>query len=235
MTREPPPFQRRDFLFSAFAAALLPRQLLAAPSAESVAKQRLSNRLELWSTFSQNNQTLVARYHSIRTSSLLESPLEVDGQLFFIAPRLLVLRDAGFTGSITRVEGSRVRVTSTQGAAASPTPEDQPEPELSNLPGLRWCADRLLRIFAPGPSESLIADARHEIPRGRSPRLILRPERDDLARLELRDLTLQLDPVGGAPVRIDIAQAQGDRHRLNLGDHRQGLPAQEVRELIARG
>ena len=216
-------------LLSATAAA-------APPSRETIAKRRLQNRLELWATFSQQSQTLVARYHSKRWSSLLEEPLEVDGQLFFIAPHTLVLRDSGFSGSVTRIIGTRTSVVSTQRSGRPSDPgETKPSPDLRRLPGLRWCSDRLLRVFAPGAGEGLIADARHEVPRGRSPRLIVRPRLADLARLEIRDLTLQLDPVGGAPLRIDIAQTRGDRHRLQLGDHRQGLSPNEVEELIARG
>lgn len=215
---------------------LLSGSASAAPSAEAIAKRRLQNRLELWAAFSQQSQTLIARYHSTRWSSLLEEPLEADGQLFFIAPHTLVLRDSGFSGSVTRIVGIHTTIVSTQ-SSGTPTAPGEPTsgPDLRLLPGLRWCSDRLLRVFAPGTGKGLIADARHEVPRGRSARFILRPELGDLARLEIRDLTLKLDPVGGAPLRIDIAQTQGDRHRLELGDHRQGLSPNEVEELIARG
>lgn len=227
---------RRDLLagLSLAGLALTPLDVLAGPGKKSVDQRRLANRLELWSTFSQRNQTLVARYHSTRWSSLLESPLEVDGQLLFIAPDLLVLRDSGFSGAVTRIEGSKVSVRSTQSGASDTSGERSVDTGSEPFPGLAWCADRMLRIFAPGPSDELITDARHEVPRGRTPRLTLRPPREHLARLEIRDLTVSFDPVGGAPLRIEIAQSQGDRHRLDFADHRQGLGEDEVRRLIER-
>ena len=211
------------------------RLAAAAPSKASVEQRRLANRLELWATFSQRNQSLVARYHSTRWSSLLESPLEVDGQLLFLAPDLLVLRDAGFSGSVTRIDGSRVSVRSTQSGSDDASRQRRIDTTGRSHPGLAWAADRLLRLFAPGPSDRVIEDARHEVPRGRTPRLTLRPPREHLGRLEVRDLTVSFDPVGGAPLRIEIAQSQGDRHRLDFADHRQGMSEDEVRRLIERG
>ena len=96
-------------------------------------------------------------------------------------------------------------------------------------PGLQWLARRLHILFAPARAgEGLIDGVRSEVPKGRTLRLTLMPRRDDPARLELRSLTITFDPVGGAPLRLEIAHAQGDQHRLDLSDHRQKVRGDEL-------
>ena len=217
-------FNRRDWLthLALASVSFAARPTLAAPDKKSVEQRRLANRLELWSTFSQRNQSLVARYHSTRWSSLLESPLEVDGQLLFLAPDLLVLRDAGFSGAETRIEGSTVSVRSTQSGSSDASGERRVDTSSDAYPGLSWCAERMLKIFAPGPSDALIAGARHEVPRGRTPRLTLRPPREHLSRLAVRRrgsyVVVDLDDVIFFETRDELVWAvtADDRFSLDL-------------------
>lgn len=214
------------FLGGAAVASLAPRLAAAGPS--GVQAQRLRNRLELWQTYARNSDTLIARYHVTRWSSLLREPLVNDGTLACRAGEALVLKDDGFSGARTDID----RATASYGPVAS---EDPPR-RLARAanPSADWLAERWLRIFSKGSGDALIEDARVEVPKGRTPRLELRPLLEHPARMDLRGLTLTLDPVGGAVVRLEIAEAQGDRIRFDFADHRQGVPERELDSLLAR-
>ena len=67
-------------------------------------------------------------------------------------------------------------------------------------------------------------------PSGQTPRLVLMPLRDSAARAVIRSVTLTLDQVSGAVVRLEIAESDGSSFVLGLSDHRQAVEA----ELLAR-
>jgi hypothetical protein len=182
------------------------------------AARKLANRLELWSNYARKSQNLVARYTSTRKSPLLVAELVESGMLAFVAPALLVLRDDGVTGSTTRIEPAGIAITPND-----PSLPRRPLPPRSDAPALRWLADHLLACFAPGDGSSLTVDARTEIPSGRTPRLNLMPPRDSVARTLIRSMTLTLDQVGGAVVRVEIAESDGSSFVLQLSDHRQNV------------
>ncbi len=197
----------------------------APPTASDLEQRRLAARLELWASFARKSSNLLARYTSTRTSPLLREPLIGGGSLAFVAPDLLVLRDDSATGSTTRIDGAKL--------AIEPNDPSLPRRELpprSESPALRWLADHLVASFAPGDGSALTADARVEIPRGRTPRLTLLPPRDSAARAVIRSLTLTLDQVGGAVVKLEIAESDGSTFVLGIADHRQGVEP----ELLAR-
>ena len=208
-----------------------------APAADPDAR-RLANRLELWGTFARkSSQNLLARYTSTRTSPLLAEELVGSGALAFVAPGTLVLRDDSATGSTTRIEPSEVAHVPGDpvGREIAIVPNDpslprRAMPPPSRAPALRWLADHLVACFAPGDGAALTADARVEVPRGRSPRLSLMPPRDSPARAMIRSVTLTLDQVGGAVLRVEIAESDGGSFVLAIADHRQNVAA----DLLAR-
>jgi len=198
----------------------------AAPPAEPPPVDRkLAARLELWATFARKSSNLMARYTSSRTSPLLREPLVGSGALAFVAPQTLVLRDDSATGSTTRIEPGRVAIEPND-----PSLPRRPLPKRSESPALRWLADHLLAGFAPGDGAALTADARVEVPSGRTPRLTLMPPRDSAARAIIRSVTLTLDQVGGAVVRVEIAESDGGSFVLGIADHRQAVEP----ELLSR-
>lgn len=197
---------------------------LAAPP-EDREQRRLAARLELWAAFARKSSNLLARYTSSRSSPLLHEPLGAAGTLAFVAPATLVLRDDAATGSTTRIEPGRVAIEPND-----PSLPRRPMPHRSESPALRWLADHLVASFAPGDGSALVADARVEVPSGRTPRLILMPPRDSAARALIRSVTLTFEQVGGAVVRMEIAESDGGSFVLGLADHRQAVDA----ELIAR-
>lgn len=190
---------------------------LAAPPVDR-SQRKLDNRLELWATFARKSSNLLVRYGSIRTSPLLREELIASGSLAFVAPGTLVLRDDGVTGSTTRIEPGRVAIVPND-----PSLPRRAMPSRNESPTLRWLADHLLASFAPGDGSALTADARVEVPSGRMPRLSLMPPRDSAARGLIRSVTLTLDQVGGAVVRVEIAESDGGTFTLRLSDHRQGV------------
>jgi hypothetical protein len=210
------------------ASALAGAWVFAAPPLDEREQRRLSARLELWATFARRSTNLLARYTSTRTSPLLHEPLVGSGSLAFVAPATLVLRDDGVTGSTTRIAPGR------EGRLAiepnDPSLPRRAMPQRSESPALRWLADHLVACFAPGDGSALTADARIEVPSGRTPRLVLMPPRDSAARALIRSVTLTLDQVGGAVVRIHIAESDGGSFELAIADHRQAVDA----DLIAR-
>jgi hypothetical protein len=191
----------------------------AAPAVDRE-QRRIANRLELWATFARKSSNLLARYTSTRTSPLLREELVESGSLAFVAPATLVLRDDGVTGSTTRIEPERIAILPND-----PSLPRRPLPRRSDAPALRWLADHLLACFAPGDGSALTANARVEVPRGRTPRLSLMPPRDSVARTLIRSMTLTLDQVGGAVLRIEVAESDGSSFVLKISDHRQAVEA----------
>lgn len=190
---------------------------LAAP-AESGAQRKLENRLELWAAFARKSSNLLARYASTRSSPLLREELGAAGSLAFVAPGILVLRDDGATGSTTRIGPRELAIVPND-----PSLPRRALPPRTESPALRWVADRLVASFAPGDGSALTADARIEVVAGRTPRLSLMPPRESAARTLIRSVTLTLDPVGGAVVRVEIAESDGGTFSLRLSDHRQNV------------
>lgn len=224
---------RRVLLVSGVAAlgALAAGTLAAAPAADRDAR-RLANRLELWGVYARKSSNLLARYTSTRTSPLLAEELVGSGALAFVAPGTLVLRDDSATGSTTRIEPGDA-AASGPGISIVPNDPSLPRralPPVSQAPALRWLADHLVACFAPGDGAALTADARVEVPRSRSPRISLMPPRDSAARALIRSVTLTLDQVGGAVLRVEIAESDGGSFVLGIADHRQNV---EV-DLLAR-
>ena len=190
-------------------------------AAPAVSERRLSNRLELWSTFARNSSNLLARYTSTRTSPLLREALVGSGELAFIAPASLVMRDDDPTGSRTRIDPRTIEIIPND-----PSLPRRDLPARANAPALRWLAAHLVACFAPGDGAALVADARVEVPRGRARRLQVLPPRDSAARGVIRGLTLTLDQVGGAVVRIQIDESDGGSFVFALADHRQQVEEQ---------
>jgi hypothetical protein len=181
-------------------------------------QRRLANRLELWSNYSRKTQNLLARYTSTRKSPLLVAELVESGMLAFVSPSLLVLRDDGVTGSTTRIEPTSIAITPND-----PSLPRRRLPPRDEAPALRWLADHLVAGFAPGDGTALTADARTEVQSGKTPRLNLMPPRDSIARTLIRSMTLTLDQVGGAVVRVEIAESDGSSFVLQISDHRQNV------------
>ena len=69
-------------------------------------------------------------------------------------------------------------------------------------------------------------------PRGRRPRIELRPPEGSAVRKLMRVVVVQLDPVGGAVVHIQIDEAGGDRFELALADHRQNVDQAEIDRIV---
>jgi hypothetical protein len=212
--------KRRSALLGLFGCAALPRIALAAPDP---AARRLENRLELWHNYAKKTTNLVARLTTTRTTSLLHDPLVVTGSLLFLAPATLVLRDDGLAGSTTIIdpEGTRIFTNASTEAAPPTTPPGRE-------PALDWVAERLVRTFAPGQPDTLVADDRTHVPKGRGYRLELLPPKGSTIRRLVRSFAIELDAVVGAVVQITIAEAQGDRVVLGLQDHRQNLEPEDL-------
>ncbi|TPV95821.1 MAG: hypothetical protein B7733_08035 [Myxococcales bacterium FL481] len=214
---------RRD-LSSGLAAALSTLWLPGPARAE--ASSRLERRLELWRTFARRSDRLLARYTARRQSSMLLQPVQVSGTLGFLAPHQLTLRDDGQTGSTTVIDGEAVRIAPNDGALPTPAVDD---PVAS--PALAWLRDRLLTLFAPGSLEGFGRGCTMRAPRGSTPRIELLPQSGSTVRKRIRRVDVTLDPVGGAIVRIQIDEAQGDTLALALSDHRQTVDLEQLREL----
>lgn len=190
-------------------------------------ERRLANRLELWGNFSRKSrQNLLARYASVRTSSLLRDDLVGGGSLVFVPPATLVLRDDSPTGSTTRIEPGSIAITPND-----PSLPTRPIPPRDEAPALAWLADHLVACFA-ADADALVADARTEVPK-RGSRLTLLPPRDSIARAAIRSLALTLDPVGGAIVRLEIAEADGGTFVLRISDHRQNVEEAALSRILA--
>ena len=59
------------------------------------------------------------------------------------------------------------------------------------------------------------------------------PPRNSQIRKVLRSLSVHLDAVAGAVTELLIAEAQGDRLRLQIADHRQNVPDEDVARILA--
>ena len=226
MSERPERLSRRGLLIGgASGVAIVGASLgrgFAAPGRDA---RRLTNRLELWSSFARQSTNLLARYTSTRSSPLLREELVGSGALAFVAPNTLVLRDDSATGSTTRIQAGGISITPND-----PSLPRRPLPPRAEAPALRWLADHLIACFAPGDGSALTQGARVEVPRSRTPRIQLLPPRDSAARALLRSVTLTLEQVGGAVVRVEIAQSDGGTFVLALADHRQKVE----RELLDR-
>lgn len=211
-------FGRRTALVGGAALGGFALLVRAAPPIDRT-QRRLDNRLELWRSYARKTDNLLARYTSTRKSPLLVEELVESGGLAFVKPGTLVWRDDGVTGSTTRIEPSGVSIVPND-----PSLPRRTLPQLDEAPALRWLAAHLLACFAPGDGTALIADARTEVPRGSTPKLILMPPRDSAARALIRSVTLTFDQVGGAVVRIEIAESDGSTFVMQISDHRQNVP-----------
>jgi hypothetical protein len=212
------------------ACLVLASRARAGPARRADIQERLlENRLELWESYARRTESLVARYVSTRQSSLLHEPLENTGVLAFASPATLVMRDDGPAGSTTRIEGRAMSITPNQASLPPGPPIDG-----ASAPAAEWLRARLVALFAPGTGEDLVADCRVHVPRGVGHALELLPPRNSVERKTLRAVGIRLDPVGGAVLRIEIQEAQGDRLHIRLADHRQNVPPAELAELLAR-
>ena len=218
--------RRRGFVIGCGVGMVGVTSVFAAPPAD-VEARRLANRLELWGTFARRTDALVARYEARRESSLLYEPKVSSGALAFVKPATLVFRDDGLLGSVTRVGDGEVTIRPNDGASPQ-GPPIRP----ADLPALSWLRDRLIAVFAPGDGTALTANSRASVPRSSTPRLELLPPLDSPERKSLRSLVVTFDPVGGAVVEIDIAEAQGDRFRMWLSDHRQNPSEAELERVL---
>jgi hypothetical protein len=214
--------RRRAWLWSSAASLLVP----AIARADEAEDKRLQNRLELWANYAKRTRNLVVRITTTRETSLLLEPMVVTGQLIFRAPATLLLRDDGLSGSTTVVDDGTIAIIANQArpGGASPIIRDE-------APAAVWLADRLLHSFAPGEGTELVADCRTEVPK-RGYRLDLLPPRSSEIRKLVRSYTLHLDAVAGAVTEILIAEAQGDRVRIQLADHRQNVPDQDITRVL---
>lgn len=219
--------RRRTMMFAALSAAAIgPR----AASADEIDDKRLQNRLELWANYAKRSRNLVVRLTTTRETSLLREPLVVTGTLIFSSGTAsngrLVLRDDGLGGSTTIIDAAGMRIV--------PNRKDAPPTIIDGnaLAAAAWLGARLRAAFAPGEGAELVADSRTDVPRG-GHRLDLLPPRDSAARKLVRSLSLHFDAVTGAIVEILIAEVQGDRVRLQLADHRQNVPDEDVDALLA--
>jgi len=222
--------QRRVFMSSA-AAVGVGVALAAGPAARGWAQgaddRRLARRLELWATYATKTENLTARYTSTRTSSLLHEPLVNTGALVYAAPDTLAMVDDAMGGSRTIIRGGRVQIAPRQADETEAAERVDPR----QAPGLLWLKDRLLACFSPevgDEGDGLVTSVQAHAPRGRRPRIELRPDEGSPVRKLIRVVIVQLDPVGGAVVRIQIDEAQGDSFVLALADHRQNVDATEI-------
>jgi len=203
---------------------------LAAPQrawGDEIQDKRLSNRLELWGNFAKRTRSLVARLTITRNTSLLVEPLVVTGTLVYEPGGRLVLRDDGLTGSTPIITADSLRIVPNRAKATAASTIDR-----GQIAAAGWLGDRLRFAFAPGDGTALVADSRTDIPRG-GHRLDLLPVRDSATRRLVRSLSLHFDAVTGAVIEIVIAEAQGDRVRLQLADHRQNVPDEDLAALVA--
>lgn len=218
--------RRRDLLIGG--ASLGVASLLSGRArAQAPEDRRLQNRLELWGNYARRTENLVARYISERRSSLLYEPLVRTGALAFVAPDSLILRDDGLTGSTTTMESGEVRIQPNESSVPA-----GPETDPQTLPALGWLRDRMFAVFNPGDGTELLADSRNRVPRGRTPRLELLPITGSAVRKVLRSMMITLDPVGGAVLKVEISEAQGDVVILKLSDHRQNVDPEEIQRVL---
>ncbi|GEM_PF-4990608 len=221
---------RRAFLMG-IAGVLFPSSAAAdvledaAVRAEDV--QRLRNRVELWQGFASRSQNLLARYVSIRHSSLLAEPLVSTGTLMFVAPDRLVFHDDTPSGSTTELIESGLRIVPNGGGPAIALDHDR-------AAAARWLAHKLRCLLGAGTVDELLTDAKAAVPRGSALRLELLPMRGSPTRRTIRSLLVRFEPLGGAVVELELAEARGDRVHMTFSDHRQNLAADQLDTVRAR-
>lgn len=213
---------RREWLYAGAASLLVPSSVRA----DEAEDKRLANRLELWANYAKRTRNLIVRTTTTRETSLLLEPMVVTGQLIFRAPSTFMLRDDGLSGSTTVIDDGALAIVPNQASGGTPKPIVRDE-----APAAVWLADRLLYSFAPGEGAELVADCRTEVPK-RGYKLDLLPPRASEIRALVRSYTLHLDAVAGAVTEILVAEAQGDRVRIQLADHRQNVPDEDVQRVI---
>lgn len=219
--------RRREVLIGGCCLLAIASEPARAKEQADAKNRRLQNRLELWENYARRTKNLVARYASTRRSSLLQEPLVATGMLVFVSPATLIFRDDGSTGSTTRIEGASMSVRPNQS-----TLPPGPEIDGARLPAAEWLAAHLVKLFAPGTGAALLERCRTHVPRGHGYTLELLPQRGSAVRKVLRALSMRLDPVGGAVIEIEVQEAQGDRFRIQIADHRQNVPEQELEPLL---
>lgn len=222
--------KRRSFLRQvgiASASAALPTAWPALARAQSPAERRLQNRLELWGNYARRTENMVARYVCERHSSLLYEPLVRTGSLAFAVPDALTMRDDGLTGSTTKMSAGEVTIRPNESSVPA-----GPDIDPATLPGLAWLRDRMIALFAPGDASALVAQSRTRVPKSRAPRLELLPITGSAVRKLVRSLTVTFDPVGGAVIKLEISEAQGDIVELKLSDHRQNIDPEELARVL---
>lgn len=202
--------------------------------AQTPSDARLERRLELWSNYAAKTENLTARYTSTRTSSLLHEPLVHTGALAFASPGVLVLADDAMDGAVTRIGEGRVSIVprADMGDPDDDRPPDDGRIDPRAAPGLLWLRDRLLGCFDGRSDRGLAVGCDAHAPRGRRPRIELRPPEGSAVRKLMRVVVVQLDPVGGAVVHIQIDEAGGDRFELALADHRQNVDQAEIDRIV---
>lgn len=202
--------------------------LVGLPSTIAVAAppddRRLRDRLELWRTFAARTDTLVARYVSTRTSALLVEPLVMSGTLVLPSREELVLRDDDPRGARTKIRADEITIQPLRGDASARSVGTSARTNPTRM----WLGEKWLAVFGSSDPERLTADAEVRVPKGAIPRLELRPRSGSMIGRSLRSMLVQLDPVGGAVVRVLITESQGDTFELSLADHRQNVDAEAL-------
>ncbi len=206
-------------------ATLLPKVALAR---DRVVRRRL----ELWRSYAQNTQNLVAELTTTRRSSLyLDGRSQsMPGTLVFIAPARLLLHDDDLAGSTTLIEGDRCTL---QANADDP----QGIAPLRPSPALKWLAVHLVGAFAPPPEDpdratALELGARLSRPRGAGIRLTVLPPQNSPARRIYRSMMLSLSPTSGAVERIEIIESAGDSLVLELSATQKNLDHGQLAEVL---
>ena len=189
-------------------------------------------RLELWRSYAQHSQNLVAELTTIRRSSLyLDGKSQsMPGTLVFIAPARLLLHDDDLAGSTTLIEGDRCTLLANTDDPKNTAP-------LRPNPALNWLATHLVGAFSPPPEDpdkatALELDARLSRPRGAGIRLTVLPPQNSPARRIYRSMMLSLSPTSGAVERIEILESAGDSLVLELSAMRKNLDREELTRIL---
>jgi hypothetical protein len=215
--------QRRTFL------SVLTCSLALAATARAADPRALARRLELWAKAAAGTRALVARYALTRQSSLLQTPLTVNGTLAARSPDALTLRDDARDGATTRLTRGRLEIR--------PNDPELPALDTASPPAATWLFEHLLALFAtppgaPDPAAALRVDARLSIPRGGGLLLDLTPLREHPASREIRDLVVDLDPHTGDVDRVDLLELGGDKVTLVFSQRRRDVPEAELASLL---
>ncbi len=189
-------------------------------------------RLDLWRSYAQSTQNLVAKLTTIRRSSLYldGKPRSMPGTLVFIGPERLLLHDDDLAGSTTLIQGDRCTLLANA---------DDPQNIAPLRPSatLKWLATHLVGAFAPPPEDleqatALELSARLSRPRGAGIRLTVLPPQNSPARRIYRSMTLSLSPISGAVERIEIVESAGDNLVLELSETQKNLDRGQLAEVL---